>query len=64
MESGLRRPGTPLVLLRLGKVFEGRGSGGVCGAGGGGGVNGVGVEGFSLGFFLLLKMYFFDIEKS
>ena len=50
LESGLRRPGTPLALLRLGKVFEGGGGGGVFGGGGGvfGGVFGSGgAEGFS-----------------
>ena len=31
----MRRPGTPLALLRLGKVFEGGGGGGVFGGGGG-----------------------------
>ena len=68
----MRRPGTPLALLRLGKVFEGGGgvfSGGVCGdhvfdGGVFGGVHGVGSEGFSQRFFFLLEMHFLNIEKS
>ena len=41
----MRRPGTPLALLRLGKVFEGGGGGGGVGGvgGGGGGVFGGGI---------------------
>ena len=46
----MRRPGTPLALLRLGKVFEGGvgGGGGVCGGDVSSGVFGSGgAEGFS-----------------
>ena len=50
LESGLRRPGTPLALLRLGKVFEeGGGGGGVVGSGicSGGVFGSGGAKGFS-----------------